>query len=342
MERRIFLGSALFAQLSAATSSDRPVKIGFLGGSHSHAKGKVDVVRRSSDFEIVGMWEDDPDLRAEYARDGIRQVTLDELLNDPSIQVIAVETPVRDHARHASMVLEAGKHVHIEKPPALDVESLRSVLNLAKRKKRIVQMGYMWRHHPGINAMLDAARQGWLGDIHMVRATINNTLAADRRPEWAEFRGGHMFELGPHVIDPIVRLLGRPERVTPYLKKHGKFHDNLADTTLAVLEFPDAVGLVVGVSMQPNSGRYRTFQVQGSLGTATLRPIEPPKLEIDLAKAAGPYPKGPHIVELPSYERYVDDMAELAAAVRGERSIAVTPAEDLMVQETLIRASGME
>jgi hypothetical protein len=62
---------------------------------------------------------------------------------------------------------------------------------------------------------------------------------------------------------------------------------------------------------------------------------------MDLAKAAGPYPKGPHMVELPEYQRYEDDLVELAAAVRGDRPIAVTQREDLMVQEALIMASGM-
>lgn len=62
---------------------------------------------------------------------------------------------------------------------------------------------------------------------------------------------------------------------------------------------------------------------------------------MDLAKAAGPYPKGRHMVDLPPYERYVDDFVELAAAVRGDKPIAVTPQEDLVVQEALIKASGM-
>ena len=339
MNRRSFLASVLAAPV-AARANGRTVRIGFLGGSHSHAAGKVDVVLASTEYELVGMWEDDPGLQARYKAKGVRFVSREQLLRDPAIEVIAVESPVRDHARHAHMVLEAGKHIHLEKPPALDVESLRSILDLAARNKRIVQMGYMWRHHPGINAMIEAARNGWLGDVYMVKAIINKKLSPEQRAAGAEFRGGQMFELGGHVIDPLIRLMGRPDRVTPFLQNDSNLDDNMADNTIAVFEFPNTLGLVVGAALH-HSSRYRSFTVQGTKGTATLRPIEPPELMVDLTEAAGPYAKGRQKVELPPYKRYVGDFVELAAAVRGDKPIAVTPHEDLIVQEALIAASAM-
>ena len=68
---------------------------------------------------------------------------------------------------------------------------------------------------------------------------------------------------------------------------------------------------------------------------------EPPSLMIDLAKAAGPYRAGAQVIPY-SYTRYVDDFIELAAAVRGERKLSVTADEEFLVQETLLRVSGME
>jgi hypothetical protein len=60
-----------------------------------------------------------------------------------------------------------------------------------------------------------------------------------------------------------------------------------------------------------------------------------------LNAASGPYQAGAQTLSY-SYTRYVDDFVELAAAVRGERKLPITPEEDLLVQETLLRASGME
>ena len=79
----------------------------------------------------------------------------------------------------------------------------------------------------------------------------------------------------------------------------------------------------------------------GTKGTAVVNPIEgPPRLRIDLNSAAGSYKAGTQTLTF-SYRRYVDDFVELAAAVRGEVKLRVTPEEDLIVQETLLRASGM-
>lgn len=341
MIRRTFLATSLAAPLSAARGPGRAVRIGFLGASHSHGNGKIQVAAGSPDFEIKGLWDDDAAVRSRYQAQGIRIVEPGELLTDTGIEAIAVEGPVVDHARDGLRVVEAGKHLHLEKPPAMDVESLRKILNVAAGRGLTVQQGYMWRYHPGINRMLEAARQGWLGDIHLVQAAMHKTLRDDDRADWARFRGGQMFELGPHVIDPLVRLLGRPNRVTSFLKKHGEFDDTLADNTIAVFEYSGALGLVTGAALAANGSSYRSFEIHGTNGVATLRPIEAPRLAFDLVEASGPYPKGPHPVDLPVYERYVDDMAAFAAAVRGEKPLHVSFDEDIIVQEALIAASGM-
>ena len=341
MHRRSFLAAGLAAPLASRAAGAVAVRIAFLGASHSHGGGKIRVCQSSPEFEIAGLWDEDPKVRAEYKGQGIPIVRPKAMLEDEAVDVIAVEGPVADHAREGLRVVRAGKHLHLEKPPALDVESLRDILNVARSRGLVVQQGYMWRYHPGINRILEAARRGWLGDIHLVHATMHKTLGADARPAWAQFRGGHMFELSPHVIDPLVRLLGRPNRVTPFLKKHGEYDDTMADNTAAVFEYSGALGIVVGSSLAGNGSRYRSFEVHGTNGVATLRPIEDPQLSFNLVEAAGPYPQGPHKVKLPPYERYVDDMAALAAAVRGEKPIHVSFDEDIVVQEAVIAASGM-
>jgi len=340
MNRRVFLASALAASSSARASTSK-IKIGFLGGAYSHTEGKLKVLSKSSEFELTGLWDDDSALRDGFRKDGIPIVASEELLSSKEIQVIAVQSAPPDHARHAMMVLDAGKHLHLEKPPALDIPSFREIIDTAQRKNRIVQIGYMWRHHPGFRKIFEMVRNGWLGDVYFVQATMNKDMSAERRPEWAIYRGGQMFELNSHVIDQVVRLMGRPQRITPFLEKHGNFDDNLVDNTLAVFEYSRALAVIVGATLTPNSSRHRSFVVQGTLGTATMRTLDKPVLELDLAKAAGPYQKGVQTVELPPYERFVGDFEELAAAIRGERPIAVTPDEDLIVHESLIEASGM-
>lgn len=340
MNRRSFLSSALAAPLSAQAAQPR-IRIAFLGASHSHASEKVKVVRENAAFELAGICEEDATVREQYQKSGVPMLTREQALEDRSIEVIAVESGVKAHAGHARLALGAGKHIHLEKPPADNLREFQALVALARQKRLLIEMGYMWRYHPGINAALEAARQGWLGEVYLVRGTMNTLIGADRRPEWNLFHGGQMFEQGCHLIDPLVRLLGRPQKVTPILRKHGPFNDNLADNTVAVFEFPRALGIIMSSVLQPGATQHRAFEIFGSNGNAVVRPIEPPILQIDLAKPAGPYQARTQTVQLPPFRRYVGDFAELAEAVRLKRPLRVTPEEDLLVQETLLEASEM-
>jgi predicted dehydrogenase len=255
--------------------------------------------------------------------------------------VIAVESDIPDHAAHALIALKAGKHLHLEKPPAMGLAEMQEIIKIAREKKLLLQTGFMWRHHPGFNAILEAARRGWLGEVYLVRGYISNNLPPARRAEWAGFKGGAMFELGSHLVDATVRLLGKPKSVTPFLRKHGRFDDSLKDNNVAVLEYERATAVLINTALQAGETPARSFEVLGTNGTAILQPIEPPALTVDLTKPAGPYKKGPQKVSLPTYQRYEGDFVELAAAVRGERPLSVSLDEELLVAETLLRVSEM-
>ena len=339
------------AAASQAAQSGRRIRIAFLGGGHGHGSGKVALAKRSPEWELVGICESDPKLQALYQRMGVPLLTRSQVLDDASIEVIGVEGWVWELAEFAKTALKAGKHIHLDKPPAPSMADMREIIDLAGRNKRLVQIGYMWRYNPAVNLALEAARAGWLGDIFQVRGLINTTIDAPERKKLAKFKGGQMFELGGHVIDPIARLMGRPERVTTHLRHdYRALDDGLADNTMAVLEWRGAIGTVATASMhhQLPEGRgnaatlpYRCFEFYGTKGAAVVRPVEPPTLVIDLTSASGPYRAGAQSQSF-SYRRYVDDFVELAAAVRGECKLRVTPEEDLLVEETLLRASGME
>ena len=92
----------------------RPISIGFLGAVYSHAADKLSVLRASKDYNLVGVCDDDGTVRRGCETQGIKLLSQAELLHESD--VIAVESAVRDHARHARLALEAGKHIHLEKP----------------------------------------------------------------------------------------------------------------------------------------------------------------------------------------------------------------------------------
>jgi predicted dehydrogenase len=349
MNRRAFLKSAAgVAALSgvAPAMAERdsiipkePIRIGLLGAAHSHAPAKIKLLQSSPEFELAGVCEPDPKIQAELSRMNIPLLTRQDLFAE--VEAIAVESAVQDHASDARAALLAGKHVHLEKPPAEDVAGLRELLDLAQRGQRVLQIGYMWRFNPGLSLAMEAARQGWLGDLFLVRATMNTFIGPEERTEWARFGGGALFEQGAHLVDLVVRLLGRPQKITSFLKSHGPLQDGLADNTLAILEYPRAMAVISNAALLPRAFPHRFFEIAGANGTALVKPIEPPRLLIDLGRPAGPYAAGSQEVTLAKYERYVDEFVELAAAIRTGRPLGVTPEVELMIQEVLIQACRM-
>ena len=170
---------------------------------------------------------------------------------------------------------------------------------------------------------------------------MNTQVGADERAKWAKFRGGALFEHGCHLNDPLIRLMGRPTKITSTLQRTGAFPDALADNCVAVYEFDHAVGILSNTPLQPNAGAHRFFEIIGTAGTARVEPLEQPILHLDLPKATGPYAAGRQDITFAPYARYVDEFAALAKSIRDGSPLPVGAAEELVIQEALLRACRM-
>ena len=347
MTRRTFHSlafGAAAARLLAADGATKPrIKIGQIGTKHAHAGGQLAALRACADFEVVGVVEPDEAQRrlvapsADFA--GVKWMSEEELLNTGGLEAVAVETDVGSLLRHAESVVAAGLHLHLDKPAGESLPQFRRILETAAQKRRLVKLGYMFRFNPAFQLCVAAARQGWLGQVFSVHAEISKAIGAAERAKLREYRGGSMFELGCHVIDAVVWLLGPPQKVTPFTRSFP--HDGFNDNMLAVLEYPDALVTVRSSLMEPDGGPRRQFIVCCDHGSVEIRPIEPPTLRLMLDQPRGNYPKGAQAVPLPKGPRFVADWAAFAAAIRGETEWPWTPAHDLAVQETVLRASGL-
>ena len=341
MTRREFGLGAAASSVRAAPGS----KIGaaIFGTGHAHAAGKAAALGKLPQFELAGFCEPRPEhCRNPAAFQGLRRLSERELLEDPSIELVAVEARVQENLEYAEKCVAAGKHVHIDKPPGEDFRRFRRLLAAAAQRGLMVQMGYMWRYHPAMRAALRAAREGWLGHVYALRATIDKPLSARERAELAAFRGGMMFELGCHMIDRALELFGKPSKVTGVLRHDGPFGDSLADNTLAVLEFSRAMAEIYVAAHQPSGNRNRTLEVLGTNGSIAVRPFNPARLHTDLEKAAGPYAAGTASVAIPAgpLPTYGDDFLEMARVIREGGQPAYTAGHDLAVQAALLEACG--
>jgi predicted dehydrogenase len=332
------LGSVVLGQAASAK-----IRTGILCIQHSHLTGKLQAMYNNPDYEVVSVCEPTEAIRRESGSDPLlkplRWVSMDEMLGDKSLDLIVFEGQVKDAIPYGTRVLEAGKHLHLEKPTANHMEPFRQMVEIARQRDRRLQLGYLWRFHAGTDAAIEAYRKGWLGEVFMIRATINSDRDMKKRAEEARYPGGSMFELGGHVIDRVIALLGRPAQVRSWLRHDTSVQDTVKDNTLAVFEYPSALAVIV--SSNRDAAVNRSFEVIGTDGTIMVEPMEPvPTLHVHMREARGPYKKGPQQVRLPPQPRFIKDFEELARAIKSGSPLRYSYDQELLLQETLLRASG--
>jgi predicted dehydrogenase len=353
--RRQFVGSALalpaIASLArsgrAALSSaeKQRIRVGQIGTKHAHARGHTrTILKYPGEFELVGIAEPDPEQRARESREPLYAQTPwigeRELLAAPGLQVVAVETEVRDLLATAQRCLDAGLHVHLDKPAGESYSALEKLHATAERKGLTIQMGYMYRYNPGFRFAFRALREGWLGEVFEIHTEMSKTLGPESRRTIAAYPGGSMFELGCHVIDPLVYMMGPPEKVTPYVRRSGVYPDGLADNMLAVLEYPKATATVRSAVIEVDGTRRRQLAICGDQGTLVIQPLEPPRVELTLREPRGGFEKGTQVVDLPEAPgRYDEAWLDFARVIRGEKPHDFSHDHDLAVQRTLLQAS---
>jgi len=345
MERRTFLQVGAGTAASGVWPEGKKIRAGMVGTQHSHADGKLKTMLDSPDYEVAGVSESDAAARKKKEGSGlyqgVRWASEEELFGDPAIDLIAVETLVPDLMRCGQRAIAAGKHLHIDKPPSPEMAPFRELVEEARRKRLLLQTGYIWRFHQGFAAAFEVARKGWLGRVYMVRGTINTDLTAASRSGLARYRGGMMFELGCHMIDRVVDLWGRPNSVRSWLRHDTETGDALADNTLAVFEYSQGLAVISSGARMPLSTPHRSFELTGTEGAVMIQPVEPaPKIRVNLREARGPYRAGWQEVELPPQPRYVGDFKDLARALKSGQPLKYSYDHELLVQEALLRACG--
>ena len=335
--------SAILTSNARAASGKQKIKIGQIGLGHAHAKGVFAALDRVNEhFEIVGIVENDPLRRKTLGStyQGVKVITEEQLLNTKGLQAVVVETEVRDLVPTALRCINAGMHIHLDKPPGESLAAYRKLLDDASRRKLAVQMGYIYRYNPAFQFCRQAVKDGWLGEIFEGHGVISKTVGASSRKKLAQYDGGSMFEIGCHVIDAIISVLGKPDQITPYVRRTRPNQDTLADNQLAVFEYPKATVTMRSALIEVEGGQRRQFVVCGDKGTFDIRPLNQSNFRLALDRPRGPYQRGYQEVKMSRGPGFVGDFLDLAAIIRGEQETDFPPSHDLAVHESVLRASG--
>jgi predicted dehydrogenase len=312
------------------------VRIGMLGARHGHAAGKWQALCANPLVEPVGIYEPGPIANDLFP--GARWLpSVDAILQDPSVVAVAVEARNHQSLPLAQAAIGAGKHVWFDKPAGDDWAAFQCVMRGAAEQKLHVQMGYMFRYSPGFMRIGELAHNGDLGQIFALRAHMSTNVDLAERREQSRHLGGIMYDLGGHMLDQVVWLLGRPTHIrTAFQNVATPEVPEYSDNTLAVLEFADAMATIEIAAMEPRPAARR-FEVYGTAGSAILEPFDPVRI-LRIADHGSA-----HVLDLEPVERQALYNLELAAfleVIHGVRPPDRPPEHELLVQETLLRTTG--
>jgi predicted dehydrogenase len=174
-----------------------------------------------------------PEVREDYARRHPSTRFTDDLgevLADPDVDAVVVATPVPSHYGLAKQALLAGKHVFVEKPPAMRGEEMEELVALADERDLTLMPGHLLLYHPAVHKLKELVDSGSLGEVLYVYGNRQN-LGVIRKDENA------LWSLGVHDLSVILYLLDEePSEVWA----HGNAYltPGVEDVVFCYLRFP--------------------------------------------------------------------------------------------------------
>ncbi|SIR43413.1 MULTISPECIES: oxidoreductase [Acidiphilium] len=250
---------------------------------------------------------------------------LESMIADDDIDLVIVATPNETHAPLSRMALEAGKHVVVDKPFALDLNEARDLLHLADQVNRNLWVFHNRRWDSDYLTVKAALEEGIVGRVVHFESKIDRFRPAvrDRWRERAQRGGGIWFDLGPHLIDQVLQIFGLPDSVNASLasQRDGALIDDWAHV---ILTYGERRVVLQGAMLV--AGGSARFVVHGSGGS--LVKLKADQQEPQLLTGMRPGEHG-----------WGSDPDALAVyGPDGERSIPATPGDQRRFYELVAEA----
>ena len=331
------------------------IKIVQLGVTHEHAQGKMTTLRLRNDlFEICGVVDDLTSARtANYPSEqspfnGITRLSESEAFNIPGLQGILVEVPNNELAEVGLRCAEHNLPFHLDKPPGEELETFGKLLAICKQKNLPLQMGYMYRGNPAFNFCREVIKKGYLGSVFSIEGDMNHNYGGDAYHVYiSKFAGGLMFNLGCHLLDFAVSVMGSPENIVSFLDSTPDVSPETKNNCCAVLVYPHATAIVRTCSRNPLYNERR-MKITGTGGFIEFSPLEvfgdsDFTLTMALNEKHDQYDRGVHTVNFGKIrDRYESQLVEFAGIIRGETVNPFSYEHEFLVHKVLLAASGYD
>lgn len=181
--------------------------------------------------------------------------TPEEAIQHPDVDLVVIASPNATHAPLATLALNAGKHVVVDKPFTLDMQEARDLIALADEKRLLLSVFHNRRWDTDFLGIKQVIEQGSIGRVKHFESHIDR-FRPEVRVRWREQNvpgSGLWFDLGPHMIDQALQLFGLPLSVQGNI---ATLRDGaeINDWAHVVAQLPGTQG---GASLQHAGGRRR-------------------------------------------------------------------------------------
>lgn len=227
-------------------------KVAIIGGGQVAEKVHIPNYKAREELEIVAVFSPNYDRARSFAeRNGIPHYYTDaeEMLTVEKPDIVSVCTPNRFHYENVMLALEFGCDVMCEKPPAISADEAKKMQETAEKNNCLLAYDFHHRFAEDVKILHEKVEEGVLGDIYVVKA---KALRRCGIPGWGSFTdkkvqgGGPLIDLGAHMLDAALYVLGFPkiEKVTAKMyQKIGtrKSHGTLGEWDPAKFEVEDSL-----------------------------------------------------------------------------------------------------
>ena len=328
----------------------RRIKIAQIGIGHDHC----DIFRTLHElpeiFEVVGYHipENEQGRFDHFLHffEGSRELTLEEILEDPEIEAVVIETEEENLVKYATLAAHAGKHIHMDKPGGFKLEDFEALIELVRSKHLTLHLGYMYRYNPVIGKVLERAKNGEFGEIFHVDAQMNTYLPKEKRQWMQTLPGGMTFYLGCHLIDLLLQLQGIPKDIHSYTCSTGVEGVSGKDFSMFVFRYDNGSSVAKACCTEYGGFKRRQLTICGTKGTVEIKPMEirPPEGG-QFTDATEYYPKTAEepIISYRSekFTRYGKMMEAFGQMVRGEKENPYTYDYELALYKLVLRCCQM-
>lgn len=207
--------SEKYSSVTNEKNSNKPVKAGLLSFGMSGKLFHAPFVATSDHFEFVAVVERSKKVAQQFYPNVISYNSVDELLANPEIELVIVNTPNNTHFDFTKQAIEAGKDVLVEKPFVPTANEARALFDLARKlgRKILVYQNRRWNSDfYSVRDIIESNRIGELVEMHIRFDRFRLQIGPKAFKETPLPGSGIGYDLGSHIIDQVISLFGKPEK----------------------------------------------------------------------------------------------------------------------------------